>query len=88
MFLDFQSHNNSAPIRIFSATAVLTKGEFAIEKAIFLRCKDLAFITLIVTNFYLPRQQQLAWLDLSIIFNANSNFCITLSFKDRFWPFQ
>ena len=37
------------------ATAVFTKGEFAIEKAIFLALpNDLAFITFTVRNFFAP----------------------------------
>ena len=59
------------------ATAVFTKGELAIENAIFFALpKDLAFITLIVTNFFAPSPSTTICLAKfrQSFFNATSNF--------------
>ena len=59
------------------ATAVFTKGELAIEKAIFFALpRDFALITLIVKNFFAPSPSTTTCLARlrHNFFNANSNF--------------
>ena len=71
------------------ATAVFTKGEFAIEKAIFFALlNDLALIIFTVKNFFAPSPSTTICFARfkHNFFKANSNLWTILSFRERFWP--